>query len=132
VAAQAIGDGWSRWAADEPATFGDIAEVVAHPGFPAAVQAIGASAVATALAGAEMLHIAKDAGRYMTALAAIHLALEDDLTVPRLQALCVESGLLSAGRARQFVAWLERIGFVVRLRGGGGRVIRLALPEPAQ
>lgn len=122
MATQAMADGWSRWAAGEPATFGDIGLVAAHPCFPAAVQALGASAVATALASAEMLHIAKDAGRYMTALAAIHLALEGDLTVPRLQALCVESGLLSAGRARQFVAWLEQIGFVARIRDGGGTV----------
>ena len=117
---QTSGDGWARWGAGAPVTFEDVGAVAAHPSFPAAFQAMGASTVATADSGPEILHIAKDAGRYMTALAAIHLWMDDALTVPRLQAMCVDSGLLSAGRARDFVNWLDRIGYVTCTRAGTG------------
>jgi hypothetical protein len=49
----------------------------------------------------------RDAGRYIGALWSMYLHLNGGLTLPRLQALCVQTGYVSAGRARLLLIYLR-------------------------
>lgn len=91
--------------------------MVADPRFPAAARAIAAAAAETgARADPVMRYICKDAGRYVAGLAAIWLDLSGGLTLPRLKEMCGRSGVLSPGRARGFLQYLEHVGYLETVR----------------
>jgi hypothetical protein len=49
----------------------------------------------------------RDAGRYVGALWSMHLHLNGGLTLPRLKALCAQTGYISTGRARLLLIYLR-------------------------
>lgn len=97
-----------------------MARVLAHPRFAAAVVALAGSAVATVRSRANITHAGVDAGRYVVRLAAMWLDVRGELTLPALKRLSAASGLLSAGRARDFLRYLEHVGLVEVVEPGAG------------
>jgi hypothetical protein len=59
----------------------------------------------------------KDAGRYVATMGALYLHDTGGLTLARLKAFCVRSSLLSPGRARALLLFLEHLGYVERTGG---------------
>lgn len=105
------------------------ARVMEHPAFAVAARGLAASTLATSL-GADpvMRAISKDAGRYMAALGVIWLDLNGGLTLPRLKDMCVRSGLLSPGRARSFLQYLQHVGYLETVREGRAATPALYAP----
>ena len=91
-----------------------VAKMEAHPAFPAACQALARNMLAAAEADKALNGIFIDAGRYAVAFLAIHLHLTGGLTLPRLKALTIGSGLSSPGRARAVLLYLRYLGFITR------------------
>lgn len=56
--------------------------------------------------------IFKDMGRYGAAVWSLYLHLTGGLTLPRLKEICARSKLLSPGRARALLIYLQLIGYV--------------------
>jgi hypothetical protein len=93
--------------------------MIAHPRFAEAARAIGVSAAETGRRADPILrYICKDAGRYVAGLAAVWLDLSGGLTLPRLKEMCGRSGVLSPGRARSFLQYLQHVGYVEMVRPG--------------
>lgn len=59
--------------------------------------------------------IFKDLGRYGAALWVIYLHFTGGLTLPRLKDVCRRSGVLSPGRARALLIYLQLLGYVKSL-----------------
>lgn len=59
--------------------------------------------------------IFKDMGRYGAALWATYLHLTGGLTLPRLKEICARSKMLSPGRARALLIYLQLLGYVKAL-----------------
>ncbi len=97
------------------------ARLMADARFPRAARALARNMLAAAAANDALDGIFKDAGRYLAAMWAIHLHLSGGLTLPRLKQLCVASGFLSPGRARDLLRLLLHLEFIERLSGSGGR-----------
>lgn len=94
---------------------------MASPRFAQAARAMATGMSALAARDRPLDRIFKDAGRYVAAMCAFHLYAQDELTLPRLKAICVQSGLLSPGRARSLMQFLEHLGYVAPVvRGRGG------------
>jgi hypothetical protein len=103
--------------------------MVAHPRFPEAARAIAVSAVETGRrADPVMRYICKDAGRYVAGLGAIWLDLSGGLTLPRLKEMCVRSRVLSPGRARSFLHYLQQVGFLETVSPGRAAVPAVYAP----
>jgi hypothetical protein len=90
----------AAWRAAPDAAGARAGELARHPRFPALGEAD------KALDG-----VFKDAGRYMTAMCALHLHLSGGLTLPRLKEACGTSGFLSPGRARAMLHYLRHLGY---------------------
>ena len=99
---------------------GLYARIVGHPKFPAAVRALAASSVETIVARQNLTHASVDAGRYVAKLAAMWLDVRGELTPAAMKRLCAGSGLLSPGRARDFLQYLEHVGFIEVVEPGAG------------
>lgn len=97
-----------------------MGRVMVHPRFAKAVRALSLSAVATTRSRASGPHASVDAGRYVTRLAVMWLDVRHELTLPALKRLCARSGLLSSGRARDYIRILERDGSIEAVEAGGG------------
>lgn len=95
--------------------------IMAHPRFAEAVRALATSAMATFRDRANGAHASVDAGRYVARLAVMWLDVRNELTLPALKRLCVSSGLLSAGRARDYIRFLEHDGAIEAVEAGGGQ-----------
>lgn len=98
-----------------------LTRLLEHPQFPVASRALAANMLAVADADPVLACLFLDAGRYAAAMWAFYLHAGEGLTLPRLKAVCTRSGLLSAGRARALLQFLEHLGYVVaseRRRGG--------------
>ena len=104
------------------------ARMIAHPAFPAAARALAAAALQTTQGDPPMRDIAKDAGRYTAAHCAIWLDLTGGLTLPRLKDVCARSGMLSPGRARSFLQFLEHTGLIEMTRQGRAAAPALYAP----
>ena len=63
----------------------------------------------------------RDAGWYVATMCAFYLQAIGELTLPRLKAVCAQSGLLSAGRARALLLYLEHRRHFERLATSGPR-----------
>jgi hypothetical protein len=97
-----------------------MGRVMVHPRFAEAVRALSLSAVATIRGRASGAHASVDAGRYVARLAVMWLDVRDELSLPALKRLCAGSGLLSAGRARDYIRILEHDGLIEAVEAGGG------------
>ena len=105
-----------------------LGEVMASPRFAEAAAAMAGGMSALAARDRALDSIFKDAGRYVAAMCAFHLHAEGELTLPKLKAICVQSGLLSPGRARSLMQFLEHLGYVApAARGRGGAATAYAV-----
>ena len=118
---------WDGAAADAP---GAIARVLAHPRFADASHALAAGMLQLAAEDRVLDGVFKDAGRYFAAMMAFALHDQGGLTLPALKALCVRSGLLSPGRARAMLRFLEHCRYLER-RPGGDHGADIYAPTPA-
>ena len=106
-----------------PATIGGL---VTRPGFTQAARALNKVKVEAA-ADPVMAVLSRDAGHYVAASLAFSLHRESGhpesgpegsgqqgsgITLPRLQAACVQTKFMSAGRARAMLAYLQYVGFL--------------------
>ncbi len=91
----------------------------AHPRLPDAVRALAGAMLDLSLSNPALDNVFKDAGRYAATMAAFHLHETEALTLPRLKAVCLASGLLSPGRARTLLQVLEHLGYLTRVEGPG-------------
>ena len=97
-------------------------QLAADARFPSAARALARNMLAAARDDEALDGIFKDAGRYMAAMLGIYLHVSGGLTLPRLKALCVASGFLSPGRARDLLQLQQHLGFVAMLSpASGGR-----------
>ncbi|HEY8948256.1 MAG TPA: hypothetical protein VIM56_05175 [Rhizomicrobium sp.] len=74
--------------------------------------------------------IFKDMGRYGAAVWSLYLHYTGGLTLPRLKEICAQSGMLSPGRARALLIYLQLLGYVKALPKGASGPTRYA-PNPA-
>lgn len=104
------------------------ARMIAHPGFPAAVRALGQGMLSLSAADRAIDGIFKDAGRYVVAACAA--TMPQGVTLAGLKALCAKFGLLSPGRAAAMLLYLRYLGYVSpwRDRSASGRAIYQTSP----
>ncbi|HEY7979081.1 MAG TPA: hypothetical protein VID67_12885 [Rhizomicrobium sp.] len=74
--------------------------------------------------------IFKDMGRYGAAVWSLYLHFTGGLTLPRLKEICARSKLLSPGRARALLIYLQLIGYVKAAPKTAGGITRY-IPNPA-
>jgi hypothetical protein len=98
--------GLTRWA-DATDAAAACAQILAEPGFDRAAFALAANMLAAADQDQVLGTVFRDAGWYVATMCAFYLQALGDLTLPRLKAVCAQSGLLSAGRARALLLYLE-------------------------
>lgn len=84
----------------------------ADPNFPEACRELSSRMLAAAARDATLDGISKDLGRYVSAVWAAYLHVTGGLTLPRLKELCAASRLLSPGRARAMLLYLQFLGYV--------------------
>ena len=106
---------WDGAEADAPAAIG---RVLAHPRFADASRTLAAGMLRLSAEDRVLDGVFKDAGRYFVAMMAFALHDQGGLTLPDLKALCVRSGLLSPGRARAMLRFLEHCRYLERRPGG--------------
>ena len=121
--------GLEAWHDAQADVFGAVSRVAAHPGFADASRALAAGMLALAASDRVLDAIFKDAGRYFAAMSGFALHEDGGLTLPRLKAVCARSGLLSAGRTRALVQFLEHFGYLDRQPRPGHAA--LYIPTPA-
>ncbi|WP_372781985.1 hypothetical protein [Phenylobacterium sp.] len=108
-----------RWKACGPAEVMSL--VRRHPDLGLATRTLAANSLALAQQDRALASVFKDAGRYVVAMWAFYLDAGEGLTLPRLKAVCAQSGLLSPGRARALLQFLEHLGYVTpQSRGPSG------------
>jgi AraC-like DNA-binding protein len=103
------------WEDTNPVAAAFFGPVVSHPRFANSAQALAANTWRLIGQDRVLDSVVKDAGRYVVAMWALDLHARHGLTLPNLKAACVRSGLLSAGRARTLLLFLEHIGYVTRV-----------------
>jgi len=117
------------WDPGGEVTFEYFRCMVEHPQFPAAARALGITSVETSRGDRVMAHIARDAGRYVAGLLVMWLDLTGGLTLPRLKAACARSRVLSPGRARSFLLYLQHVGYLETVRPAQAAVAALYAPS---
>jgi hypothetical protein len=115
-----------RWDAPDAA-----ARVLAHPRFGRAARELARRMLALVDADPTLARALKDAGRYAATMGVLQLHATGGVTVPRLKALSASTGLLSPGRARALIGFLEHVGFVARARPARRGSATLYVPTPA-
>lgn len=112
------GPGLASWMDASEDVFSAAGRVAAHPAFPEAARALASGMLELSASDAALDGIFKDAGRYAAAMWGFYLHEDGGLTLPRLKAASAKSGLLSAGRARAQLRFLEHFGYLSRSPGG--------------
>ncbi len=110
---------WDTGATITPESY---ARLRAHPRYGEAVRRFAANMLAAGDADRTLDGILKDAGRNVGALCASYLHVTGGLTLPRLKEMCAGFGLVSAGRARALLFYMQYLGYVersTRRRRGG-------------
>jgi hypothetical protein len=87
------------------------ARVRASPRYSDAARAFARSMLAQAEADRALDALLKDAGRNVAAKCLAYLHVTGGLTLPRLKALCASTGLVSPGRARLLLMYLQHLGY---------------------
>lgn len=88
-----------------------VSGLARHPHFAPAARALNKVKVEAALHH-DMSLFSKDAGHYVAAALIFSLHTETGITLPRLKAACVESKLMSPGRARDLLGYWQHVGFL--------------------
>jgi hypothetical protein len=112
--------GLGSWTGVETDPFAAVGRVTGHARFAEASRALASSMLALAADDRVLDAIFHDAGRYFATMWGFALHERGGLTLPRLKAVCVDSGLLSPGRARALVQLLEYYGYLARAGACGG------------
>jgi len=100
------------WGPGRPLAEDAYSRVLADPNFGRAARALCAGMADLAEADRALDGVFKDAGRYVAALWAMYLHATDGITLPRLKAVCASSRLLSPGRARAMLIYLQHLGYL--------------------
>jgi hypothetical protein len=79
--------------------------------YPDAARAFARAMLAQAEADRLLDGVLKDAGRNVAAKCLAYLHVTGGLTLPRLKALCASTGLVSPGRARMLLIYLQHLGY---------------------
>jgi hypothetical protein len=87
------------------------ARVRASPHYADAARAFAGAMLAQAEADRALDALLKDAGRNVAAKCLAYLHVTGGLTLPRLKALCASTGLVSPGRARLLLMYLQHLGY---------------------
>lgn len=112
--------GLDTWRGAEADVLGAVGRVAAHPQFATAARTLAANMLSLGADDPALGSIFMDAGRYCVAMWAFALHDEGGLTLPQLKAMCARSRLLSPGRARALLQFLEHLGYLQRRVGGPG------------
>jgi hypothetical protein len=86
--------------------------VISHPLFPEAARMLSANMLANASNNQAFDGVHKDAGRFLAGCWAVYLHSTGGLTLPRLKAICIQSGMMSAGRARAMLQYLRFLHYI--------------------
>ena len=121
-------DGW-----DPPDTETEqrFARLRADDAYPKAARAFAAAMLSQAAADPALDGILKDAGRNIAAKALAYLHATDGVTLPNLKALCRRIGMVSPGRARALLLYLQHLGFVERAPDRSAHQPRRYQPTPS-
>ncbi|WP_293677110.1 hypothetical protein [uncultured Phenylobacterium sp.] len=122
-------EGLDSWADADADIFAAMGRVSAHPNFPAAARTLARAMLEISADDRALDAIFKDAGRYFAAMWGFALHEDGGLTLPRLKAVCSRSGLLSPGRARSLLQFLQHFAYLDRVPVRGGP--DLYAPTPA-
>lgn len=122
--------GLASWADAADDVFAAAGRVAAHQAFGEAARALASGMLELSASDAALDGIFKDAGRYAAAMWGFYLHDDGGLTLPRLKAASAASGLLSAGRARAQLHFLEHFGYLSRSHAGAKGAVVYA-PTPA-
>jgi hypothetical protein len=114
-----------EWESYAGAPIEGAARALEHPRFAEAARALAANMLDVLGRDAALAEICKDAGRYVAAMAAIHLHLSGELTLPKLKTACIASGFLGPGRARAVLRVLQDLAYLEPAESSG-RVRRYA------
>ncbi len=109
--------GLAWWAGPGQDFMAGLGEVAERPAFPDAARLLCANMLALAVTNSGLRAVFKDAGRYVAAMWAFHLDETEGLTLARLKEVCGRSALLSPGRARALLQFLQHLGYAERLPG---------------
>jgi len=121
---------FARWRAKSNLTERErFVAFVEHPRFEEAARALSRGMLALAAQDKALDGMVKDVGRHGATMMAIYLHATGGLTLPRLKALCSESGLISPGRARAILLYLRFLKYVVPAEGGGRAGLYVPTPE---
>lgn len=117
---------------DEPVARAEdrYARLRASPRYPAAARAFAGAMLAQAEADRALDALLKDAGRNVAAKCLAYLHVTGGLTLPRLKALCASTGLVSPGRARLLLMYLQHLGYAVPLPSRDPKSARRYEPTP--
>ncbi|MGH8288063.1 MAG: hypothetical protein ACREV7_03425 [Steroidobacteraceae bacterium] len=83
----------------------------ASPRYADAARVFAGAMLAQAEADRALDALLKDAGRNVAAKCLAYLHVTGGLTLPRLKALCASTGLVSPGRARLLLMYLQHLGY---------------------
>lgn len=107
-----------------------IARMQGQPGFARAMRHSMEGTLRICRDDRAVFRIHKDSGHFVLGVLALYLHVSGGLTLTRLQTLCVEAGLCSAGRAVAILVQLRLMGFVTALPRQGDGWLRRYDPTP--
>jgi hypothetical protein len=106
------------------------ARLRACPRYSEAARAFASAMLAQAEADRALDALLKDAGRNVAAKCLAYLHVTGGLTLPRLKALCESTGLVSPGRARLLLMYLQHLGYATPAPRCKTQVARRYDPTP--
>lgn len=83
-----------------------------HPRYPEAAQRLAANLLRDADEDPSLNAMLRDAGHNVAALSAVYLNASDNVTLPRLQAFIAGFGLVSPGRARSLLSYMQHLQYL--------------------
>ncbi len=120
-----------RWVIDGQIPEHWYVALCADPRFPVACLELSTRMLRAAEGDQALDGMVKDAGRFLAANWAVYLHLTGGLTLPRLKDLCATSNLLSPGRARAVLIYLQYLGYVRPLPLAARGETRRYAPTPS-
>lgn len=99
------------WDAPGASVADRYARLHANPRYPDAARAFAQAMLSQAEADRALDAVLKDAGRNVAAKCLAYLHVTGGLTLPRLKELCASTSLVSPGRARTLLAYLQHLGY---------------------
>ncbi len=108
-----------------------VGGLMMRPGFARAVRTLYRGKIDTVAEDPVMASLFRDAGHYVVTLLAFLLAHDEEgITLARLKAVCAGSRLMSPGRVRALLGYLEHVGFVDQVTARTGNQAAVYRPAP--